>query len=150
VTTSRCPVCGGQVPDRDRSRGGRKARYFSGGCKAKAYRARQQAGGAAAPDKPPLPAAGRHARAVEIRQQASDLIGILADAASGQEALFASPGASRRIRPAETARILHRLVSELATLATAASVTKRPTNRRQVTGAPQTSPLFDDGDLNDA
>jgi hypothetical protein len=150
VTTARCPVCGGQVPDRDRSRGGRKARYCSGGCKAKAYRARQQAAdGATAPDAPPLPAAGRHARAVEIRQQASDLIGILADTASGQQALFASPGASRRIRPAETARILHRLVSELAALATAASVTKRATIRR-LTGAPQTSPLFDDGDLNNA
>ena len=67
-----------------------------------------------------------------------------------QQALFASPGASRRIRPAETARILHRLVSELATLATAASVTKRATKRRPLTGAPQTSPLSDDGDLNDA
>jgi hypothetical protein len=149
TATARCPVCDGQVPDRDRSRGGRKARYCSGGCKAKAYRARQQADDAAAPDRPPLPAAGRHARAVEIRQQASDLIGTLADTASGQQALFASPGASRRTRPAETARILHRLITELATLATAAAVTERATKRRPPAGAPQTSPLFDDGDLND-
>jgi hypothetical protein len=32
------------MPDRDRSRGGRRARYCSGACKAKAYRDRQQAG----------------------------------------------------------------------------------------------------------
>jgi hypothetical protein len=150
TAAARCPVCGGQVPDRDRSRGGRKARYCSSGCKAKAYRARQQAGGSAAPDRPPLPAADRHARAVEIRQQASDLIGTLADTASGQQALFASPGASRGTRPTETARILHRLITELATLATAATVTKRTTKRRPPAGTPQTSPLFDNGDLNDA
>ena len=92
----------------------------------------------------------RHARAVEIRQQASDLIGTLADTASGQQALFASPGARRGTRPTETARILHRLITELATLATAATVTKRTTKRRPPAGTPQTSPLFDNGDLNDA
>jgi hypothetical protein len=90
----RCPACDGQMPDRDRGRGGRKARYCSGACRAKAYRARRQAGGFAASDSPPLPAAARHARAVEIRQQASDLIGTLADTASGQQALFASPGSA--------------------------------------------------------
>jgi hypothetical protein len=91
----------------------------------------------------PLPEGARHARAVEIRQQASDLIAILADTASGQQALFVTPAASRRTRPAETARILHRLITELATLA--AAVTKPATKRRP----PETSPLFDDEDLND-
>jgi RNA polymerase sigma-70 factor (ECF subfamily) len=140
VTTAGCPACGGQVPDRDRSRGGRRARYCSGACKAKAYRDRQQAGGLAAPDGPPLPAAARHARAVEIRQQASDLIATLADTASGQQPLFTTPGTTRRPRPAEAARTLHRLITELATLATAAGATKRATKRR----LPETSPLFGD------
>jgi hypothetical protein len=85
VTAGHCPACGGQVPDRDRSRGGRPVRYCSGACKAKAYRDRQRAGGPAAPDGP-LPAAARHARAIEIRQQVSDLIASLADTASGQQA----------------------------------------------------------------
>jgi hypothetical protein len=56
----------------------------------------------------------------------------MADTASGQQALFASPAASRRTRPAETARILHRLITELATLATATAVTKRATEHRLV------------------
>jgi hypothetical protein len=130
TAAARCPVCGGQMPDQDRSRGGRKARYCSAACKAKAYRTRQQAGGPAAPDRPPLPEGARHARAVEIRQQASDLIAALADTASGQQALFAPQAPARRTRPAETARILHRLIAELATLATTAAVTKRATKRR--------------------
>jgi hypothetical protein len=130
------------MPDRDRSRGGRKARYCSGACKAKAYRDRQQADDSAVPDGPPLPAAARHARAVEIRQQVTELAGILADTASGQQALFTSPGTARRTRPAEAARVLHRLIAELATLATATAVTKRRPQER----APQTSPLFDDED----
>ena len=150
TTAPLCPVCDGQMPDRDRGRGGRKARYCSGACKAKAYRARRQAGGSAAPDSPPLPAAARHARAVEIRQQAGDLIGALADTASGQQALFASPGSARCTRPAETARILHRLITELTALAAATAVTKRATKRHPPAGAPQASPLFDDGDLDDA
>jgi hypothetical protein len=127
MTAGACPACGGQVPDRDRSRGGRPARYCSGACKAKAYRDRQQAGG---PEPPPLPPATRHARAVEIRQQASDLIAALADTASGQQALFATPASARRARPAEAARTLHRLITELAALAAAAAVTKRATKRR--------------------
>jgi len=118
------------MPDRDRSRGGRPARYCSGACKAKAYRARQQARGSAAPDGPPLPPAARHARAVEIRQQASDLIPTLADTASGQQALFTTPSSARRPRPAAIARTLHRLVTELATLAAATTVTKHATKRR--------------------
>ena len=150
TTAPRCPVCDGQMPDRDRSRGGRKARYCSGACKAKAYRARQQAGGFAAPDSPPLPAAARHARAVEIRQQAGDLIGALADTASGQQALFASPGSASRTRPAETARILHRLIAELTALATVTAVTKRATKRELPAGPPQTSPLFEEAGLSAA
>lgn len=62
---------------------------------------------------------------------------------------FAAPGTARRTRPAETARILHRLITEFAALATVAAVTKRATKRRPPAG-PQTSPLFDDGDLSEA
>ena len=142
TTAARCPVCGEQVPARDRPNGGRKARYCSGACKAKAYRARQQAR-LPATDGPPLAAAARHARAVEIRQQVSELAGTLADTASGQQALFAPPGTGRRARPAETAQVLHRLITELAALATAATVTKRATLHRPP-GTPQTMPLFDD------
>jgi hypothetical protein len=47
-----------------------------------------------------------------------------------------------RARPAGTARTLHRLITELATLAAAATVTKHFTLRRALAGTPQTSPLF--------
>jgi hypothetical protein len=142
---SRCPVCGGRLPPRDRPHGGRKARYCSGACKAKAYRARQQAGGPP-PDTPPASPAARHARAIEIRQQVSELTGIMTDTASGQMALFASPGtARRRIRPAETARTLHRLIAELTALALAATVTERATKRQAPDGTTPTMPLFDEG-----
>jgi hypothetical protein len=146
TAAARCPVCDEPVPARDRPNGGRKARYCSSGCKAKAYRARQQAGIPPQADAPPLPAAARHARAVEIRQQASDLITVLADTASGQQSLLATPGAALRARPAETGRSLHALIAELTTLATTATVTKRATKRRAPAGAPQASPLFDDLD----
>jgi len=137
---ARCPACGRQIPGRGRPHGGRKARYCSGACKAKAYRARRQARQPA--DTQPVPPAGRHARAVEIRQQVSELAGIMADTASGQQALFASPGtARRRIRPAETARTLHRLIDELAALATHATVTERVTIRQIPGGTAQTMPL---------
>jgi hypothetical protein len=144
TTAARCPVCGGQMPARDRSRGGREARYCSDACKAKAYRARQQAGSLPETDTPPLTGAARHARAVEIRQQVSELAGTLADTASGQQALFAPPRTGRRARPAETARALHRLITELAALAAAATVTKPATLRRAPPGTPQTMPLFDE------
>jgi len=137
-----CPVCGGQLPGRDRSRGGRTARYCSGACKAKAYRTRQKASEPAAQDSTPLPEGARHARAVEIRQQASDLIGTLADTASGQQALFATPGPARRAQPADVGRTLHHLIAELTTLAATAAVTKRATKRRPPSGTPQ-APLFD-------
>lgn len=143
TTAARCPVCGEQVPARDRPHGGRKARYCSGACKAKAYRARQQADPPGT-DGPPLLAAVRHARAIEIRRQISELAGILADTASGQQALFAPPGTGRRARPAETAQVLHRLITELAALATAAAVTKRATLHRAPSGTPQMMPLFDE------
>jgi hypothetical protein len=89
-----------------------------------------------------MPAA-RHARAVEIRQQVSGLAGGLADTAIGQQALFASPGTTRRTRAAEAARILHRLITQLTMLATATTVTKR----RAPDGAPQTSPLSEGAGL---
>ncbi len=144
TTGARCPVCDEQMPARDSPRGGRTPRYCSGACKAKAYRARQRAGDIPGTDKPPLPAAARHARAIEIRQQISELAGDLADIASGQQALFTAPGTPRRARPAGTARTLHRLVTELTTLATAATVTKHVTLCHAPTGTPQTSPLFDE------
>jgi hypothetical protein len=141
---ARCPVCGRQIPAPGRPHGGRKARYCSGACKAKAYRTRQQ-DGEQRPDIPPLSPAGRHARVIEIRQQVSELVGDMADTASGQQALFPSTGtARRRTRPAETARTLHRLIAELATLA-AATVTERVTIRQAPGGTTQTMPLFDEG-----
>jgi hypothetical protein len=96
-------------------------------------------------DRPPLTPAARHARAVEIRQQVSELAGTLADTASGQQPLYASPGTTRRTRPAE-ARILHRMITELTMLATATTVMKR----RARDGAPQTSPLFGEAGLSAA
>ncbi len=65
--------------------------------------------------EPALPSTGaRHARATGIRQQISELTAALAaDAASGQQALFASPRTARRTRPADTAAALHRLIAEL-------------------------------------
>ncbi len=68
----------------------------------------------------------------------------MADTASGQQALFASPGAARRMRPSDTAAALHRLIAELAVLATAATVTKRVTLRRSPAGTTGTAPLFDE------
>lgn len=141
---TRCPVCGRQLPARDRPHGGRKPRYCSGACKAKAYRDRQQADQTSG--TPPLPPAARHARVIEIRQQVSELTGAIADAASGQQALFASPGAARRrTRPAETGRTLHRLIAELTALAVAATVTERVTIRQAPDGTTQTLPLLDEG-----
>ena len=140
---SQCPVCGGQFPPRDRTRGGRKARYCSDACKAKAYRARRQADGPAGTDGTPLPPGARHARAVEIRRQISELAGALADTASGQQSLFPTPAAARRARPSDAGRTLHQLITELTTLAIAATVTKHVTNHRTAAGTPSTAPLPD-------
>jgi hypothetical protein len=140
-----CPVCGRRLAARDRPHGGRKARYCSGACKARAYRARQQAG-EPPPDTPPASPAARHARVIEIRQQVSELTSIMADAASGQQPLFAPPGtARRRNRPAETARTLHRPIAELTALAAAATLTERVTIRQAAGGTTQTMPLFNEG-----
>ena len=137
-----CPVCGRQLAARDRPHGGRKPRYCSGACKARAYRARQQAG----EPVPPISPAARHARVIEIRQQVSELVRTMADTASGQQALFAPPGATRRrTRPAETARTLHRLIAELAALAADAAVTQRVTIRQAPCGTTQPMPLFNEG-----
>ncbi|MGH3247103.1 MAG: hypothetical protein ACRDOI_12945 [Trebonia sp.] len=138
----RCPVCDDPLPAHGRPRGGRKARYCSAACKAKAYRDRQQADEhpPAAPEA--LPPGACHARAVEIRQQVSELAGILADTASGQQSLFATPGATRSVRPVEAGRTLHRLITELTLLATAATVTKRATKRRAPPEATETPLLF--------
>jgi hypothetical protein len=142
VTAARCQACGGTLPARDRTRGGRKARYCSGACKARAYRARQQDSEPPATRPAPLTAAARHARAIEIRQQVSELAGALADTASGQQALFGTPGTARRSRPADAARTLHQLIAELEVLAADATVTKRVTLRRTPDEPAQTSPLF--------
>jgi hypothetical protein len=88
----------------------------------------------------PLSPAARHARAVEIRRQVSELAGTLADTASGQRALFAPPRAARRARPAEADRALDRLIAELAALAASATATKPPT----APTATQAPTLFDD------
>ena len=137
-----CAACGAHLPGRDRTRGGRSARYCSGACKAKAYRARRNAGEPASAGGPPLSAAVRHARAFEIRRQISQLTASLADTASGQQELFASPGTARTARPAETAQALHQLITELAALAAAMTVTKRVTLPGAPARAPQTAPLF--------
>jgi hypothetical protein len=140
-----CPVCGRQLAARDRPHGGRKPRYCSGACKAKAYRARQQEG-EPSPDTPPASPAARHARAIEIRQQVSELVGTMADTASGQQALFPPTAAvRRRARPAETARTLHSLIAELTVLAAAATVTERVTKRQALGGTTRAMPLFDEG-----
>jgi hypothetical protein len=144
--TARCPVCGEPLPARDRPHGGRRARYCSGSCKARAYRARQQADEFPGAASGPLPPGARHALAVEIRQQASDLIAALSDTASGQQALFSTPGTARRTQPAVAGRTLHRLITELTTLALSATVTKRATKRQPPGGAPQPPPLFDEPD----
>lgn len=148
AAASQCQVCGRPVPERDRTRGGRRPRYCSGACKAKAYRDRQHGGQAPGPGAPALTAPARHARAVEIRHQISELAGILADTASGQQSLFPAAAARRR-PPADTARALHDLIGELATLASAAAVTKRVTKRRPTAEAPQRPLLFDDADDSD-
>jgi len=79
-------------------------------------------------------------------QQVTELTAMLADTASGQQSLFASPGPARRVRPGEAGRTLHRLIAELTTLAAAAVATKRVTKRRPPAGIPQAPVLFDDTD----
>jgi hypothetical protein len=138
-----CAACGAQLPGRDRARGGRNARYCSGACKAKAYRVRRNAGKPADADGPPISAAVRYARATKIRQEIIQLTANLADTASGQQELFASPGTARSARPAETAQALHQLITELAALAAAAAtVTKRVTFPVTPARARQTALLF--------
>ena len=66
MTAGRCPVCDQPIPARDRPHGGRNARYCPGACKAKAYRARQENNGPSGTGPPPLTAAARHARVIEI------------------------------------------------------------------------------------
>jgi hypothetical protein len=88
----------------------------------------------------------RHARAAGIRRQVSELAGALADTARDQQALFASPGTTRRTRAAGAARILHGLITGLTMLAAATTVTKR----RAPDGAPQTSPLSGEAGLSAA
>ena len=141
-----CPVCGGQMPDRDRTAGGRPARYCSGACKAKAYRDRQQAGQSAQPwaarrprQPPGTPAPSRSA------SRPATSSATLADTASGQQALFTiafhrppAPG------PPTTARTLHLLITELAALAAASTVTKHATKHQAQGGTTRTSSLFDD------
>ncbi len=97
---ARCPVCGQQLPGRDRLRGGRKLRYCSAACKAKAYRARQHSGERASAAEPALPstAAARHARVTGIRQQISELTAALADAATVRVPAHRAPHAPRRYR----------------------------------------------------
>jgi len=141
VTAGRCPVCDQPIPARDRPHGGRSARYCSGACKARACRARRENNGPSGTGPPPLTAAARHARAIEIRQQITELTGILADTASGQQALFGTPATARRTKPSGAARTLHKLIAELASLAAGATVTKRVTLHRTENGQ-QAPPLL--------
>jgi len=142
MTDGRCPVCLGPLPERERPHGGRNARYCSGACRARAYRARRRNAAPAGTRPPPLTGDDRHARVIEIRQQASELMSILADTATGQQALFGTPGSNRRPRPADAAVTLHKLIAELALLAADTAVTKRVTLRRSTNGN-HTPPLFD-------
>ena len=142
MTAARCPVCLEPLPARQRPHGGRNARYCSGACKAKAYRARQENNGPSGTGSPPLTAAARHARVIDIRQQITELTGILADTASGQQALFGAPGTASRTKPAGAARTLRKLITELASLAADATITKRVTLHHAESGK-QTPPLFD-------
>jgi len=142
MTDGRCPVCLGPLLPRERPHGGRNARYCSGACKAKAYRARRRNGTPTGTSPPPLTADARHARVVEIRQQVSELISTLADTASGQQALFGTPGTARRAKPADAAATVHKLITELASLAADATVTKRVTLRRPTAGK-HMAPLLD-------
>jgi len=81
-----------------------------------------------------------------IRQQISEMTAILADTASGQQALFALPRNTRRPRPAATRAELHQLITELAVLAADAVAQARRAARRPAATAPQTAPLFDELD----
>jgi len=118
---ARCLHCDTALPDQPRPGGGRKPRYCTDACKARAYRARQLTTWARPPEEVTLPAtaAARYARATEIRRQISELVTTLADIASGQQALFESPASSKPVRA--TIKKLNKLTSELAALAAAAS-----------------------------
>jgi len=118
---ARCLHCDTALPDQPRPGGGRKPRYCTDACKARAYRARQLTTWARPPGEVTLPAtaAARYARAAEIHRQISELVTTLADIASGQQALFESTTSSKPVRT--TIKKLNKLTSELAALAAAAS-----------------------------
>ena len=118
---ARCLHCDTALPHQPRPRGGRKPRYCTDACKARAYRARQLTTWARPPEGITLPsgAAARYARATEIHRQISELVTTLADIASGQQALFESATSSKPVRA--TIKKLGKLTSELAALAAAAS-----------------------------
>ena len=119
--TGRCLHCDTALPDQPRPGGGRKPRYCTDACKARAYRTRQLTAWARPPEEVTLPAtaAARYARATEIHRQISELVTTLADIASGQQALFESTTTSKPVRT--TIKKLNKLTSELAALAAAAS-----------------------------
>lgn len=97
---ARCLHCDTALPDQPRPGGGRKPRYCTDACKARAYRARQLTTRARPPEEVTLPAtaAARYARAAEIHRQISELVTTLADIASGQQALFEVSPVSRTRR----------------------------------------------------
>jgi hypothetical protein len=149
---TRCPACGGQMPRRDRQRGGRPPSYCPAACKARAYRARQRSGEQPELTGSPRPAtaAARHARVTETRQQISELTAILADTASGQQALFTPARNTRRTQPGDTGTELRRLVTELTMLATDATASAGRPAPRPAASAPQTPPLFGEPDTTPA
>jgi hypothetical protein len=119
---ARCLHCDTALPGQPRPRGGRKPRYCTQACKARAYRARQLAAWARPPEEVALPstAAARYARATEIHRQIAELAATLADTASGQQALFETAASRKPLRA--TIKKLNKLTSELAALAVAASL----------------------------
>jgi hypothetical protein len=119
---ARCLHCDTALPGQPRPRGGRKPRYCTEACKARAYRARQLAAGARPPEEVTLPstATARYARATEIHRQIGELVATLADTASGQQALFETAASRKPVRA--TIKKLNKLTSELAALAVAASL----------------------------
>lgn len=116
---ARCLNCGTALPCQPKPGAGRKPRYCTNACKARAYRARQAATRAKPAQGITIPSSteARYARATEIRPQISELVTILADTASGPQALFESAASSKPVRT--TIRKLNKLTSELAALAAA-------------------------------
>ena len=111
---ARCLHCDTALPGQPRPRGGRKPRYCTEACKARAYRARQLAAWPGRPRKSRCPLPRRPGTPAQPRSTT------LADTASGQHALFETAASRKPLRA--TINKLNKLTSELAALAAAASL----------------------------